>query len=248
MRWLWMLGCVAVFAAAVGGLPGLAGADATPTVAADNNFFSPMTSAVVTGASVRFADVTPVSFQHNVDFVAGPAKPQCDGLPTTPSAGAWSGTCTFTKPGTYTFVCDKHGGYDPATRRGTGMYGTVTVSGLPQPTTTTPGTTPMSTGGQPAGGALRLGASRRGPMVRASVEIAGPGSHLLAELLRGRVRLGRLARAVPKAGRVRFGVRLSARGRALLKVRQRLMLTLRVTITPPTGPSVVLRAAVKLRA
>lgn len=110
---------------------------------------------IVTGGTVTFANMSVET--HNVDFevqgqtglscqqtVGGPS-PSSLRFPNLPTSGSWSGSCTFTKAGVYSFTCDHH----------LGMTGTVVVSdpGVAPGTTTAPvvtATTPVQT--IPSGG------------------------------------------------------------------------------------------------
>jgi plastocyanin len=110
---------------------------------------------IVTGGTVTFANASVE--MHNVDFnaqgqggvtcqqTAGGSSPSALQFPGLPTAGAWGGVCTFTRAGTYSFMCDEH----------EGMTGTVVVTdvGAAPHVTTTPvvtATTPVQT--IPAGG------------------------------------------------------------------------------------------------
>jgi plastocyanin len=115
---------------------------------------------IVTGGTVTFTNSSVET--HNVDFstpppagvscqqtVGGPS-PSAGRFPDSPTSGSWSGVCTFTRSGTYSFVCDHHAGmtgtivvHDPA-----GPPGTMTS---PVTTTTPTQTTPTQT--TPTGGA-----------------------------------------------------------------------------------------------
>ncbi len=104
----------AVLAAALAALP--AGA-VEPTIEAVNaglysHYWSPAQAAVATGASVTLKNST--ATPHGVEWRSGPATPVCSaGVPVGTTAAAsgtnWSGTCTFSKPGTYVFYCTVHG-------------------------------------------------------------------------------------------------------------------------------------------
>jgi len=108
----------------------------SPTVEAVNSgiythYWSPEKVAVNTGATIAVRNLTTVA--HGVEWVGGPVMPGCSvGVPvgTTPAASGkeWSGTCTFTQAGTYTFYCTVHG---PS------MTETVTVTTPGAPTLTT---------------------------------------------------------------------------------------------------------------
>lgn len=81
--------------------------------------WTPSTATVSTGGTVEFKNSTGVA--HAVEFTAPPSAPSCPGVPTVGS-GSWSGTCTFSQPGTYNFHCTVHP---------TQMMGTITVTGGP---------------------------------------------------------------------------------------------------------------------
>ena len=211
------------------------------------------------------------AIEHGVHWVGGPETPGCSGIPvgtTSATKGTnWSGTCTFTKPGVYTFYCTVHG---PE------MTGTITVTAagtpIPTPTPTPPPTIPLEPGsespiGQPLLGGSRgvkLPNSQRGSSIHGSVAIAqaGVGGRLEvrvyaagASLVRTRhartrhsspVRVGRLVRTGVVAGNVPFIVKLDAVARRALKHDRRLGLTVKVTLTPPHGePFTVTRAVVE---
>jgi plastocyanin len=247
-----LLGSALLFGGAVAVLPGLAGAryDAPPTVTAGtNNLFSPMQASIQAGGRVTFANA-PINFGHNVHFVIAPTAPQCDSsLPSSPSTASWSGSCTFTVPGSYTFICDRHGHYDASTGQVTGMSGTITVSGGGTTTTTTTittttatTTTTPSTAVAAAASGLTVRSSQRGRAIRAGIAVSLPASTLTAELLYRGKPLGHVTKAGLAAGRLKFTVRLSAGGRALLQARRTLKLTLRLTVTAAgASPTTVVR-------
>jgi plastocyanin len=116
-----------VLAAFAGALLGpLASSATTPTIDAVNvglytHYWSPSQVSVAAGGAVTISNPTTVA--HGVEWRSA-LKPTCDsGVPvgTTPIASGtnWSGSCTFTEAGTYTFYCTVHG---PE------MTGTVTVA------------------------------------------------------------------------------------------------------------------------
>jgi hypothetical protein len=150
----------------------------------------------------------PTAVPHGVEWVSVPATPVCSGVPvgTTEAASGtqWSGNCTFTRPGTYSFYCTVHGA---------AMSGTITVSaaaGEPPVTTTTttatpppgsqgsggsagggggggpgqPGTTGAAEGAPGVGGspfagaaqALKLKAQQHGSAVRGSLAVSSAGA------------------------------------------------------------------------
>src|SRR5581483_10921762 len=108
---------VAVLGVALALLPGAASStEPSPTVDAVNqglygHAWSPSQVAVATGGAVTLRNSTTVP--HGVEWVGGPATPTCEkGVPvgTTPAASGkeWSGSCTFSQAGTYTFYCTVH--------------------------------------------------------------------------------------------------------------------------------------------
>jgi len=207
----------AALGAAVAVLPAVAGSETAPTIVAENfgggiygegHAWSPAQVTVAAGGVVTLSNPTEV--KHGVHWVHGPATPSCSGgVPvgaTAESAAAkWSGACTFTVSGSYTFYCTVHGA---------AMQGTITVS--PSGTTTTTTTTQPSSGsggltattpttsgqsgseptlgsagllGSPLAGsastALRLPSSQHGKSVRGSIAVspAGAGGRLEVDLL-----------------------------------------------------------------
>jgi plastocyanin len=215
---------------------------------------------VATGATVTFDYPSGSSF-HNVDFdSAQPAScrqtaPTASGavppLPADPAGPGWSGTCTFTAPGTYAFHCDLH----------LNMTGTIVVRNQPAQTATptptpSPGATPTPTPtaaplpGQPQStlkGAVKLAGRQKGTRVRGSVRVAAaparlevvlrvPRSQLSGGHSRRLVRAGRSVRTATRAGSLAFSVPLTAKARAALRKRHRLSLTVTVALTPPGGP------------
>jgi plastocyanin len=209
------LGVAGVLGAGVVALPAMAGSEATPTIEAVNegggiygekHRWSPAQATVGVDGTLTFSNPTEV--RHGVEWVSGP-KPSCsEGVPvgnTEAAAGTkWSGTCTFTTAGVYTFYCTVHGA---------AMAGTVTVGAggeVSTTTTTSTSSAPPSTtsaaapptepsAGQPltgAGGlaspligsaaqAIKLRAGPGGASVRASVNLAaaGAGARLEIDLL-----------------------------------------------------------------
>ena len=210
-------------------LPAVAGSETSPAITAVNgpgmppsHSWSPPQATVGEGGSVAFSN--PTAVPHGVEWVSVPATPACSGVPvgTTEAASGtqWGGTCTFTRPGTYSFYCTVHGA---------AMSGTITVSaaaGEPPVTTTTttttapagspgsggsggggggpgqPGTTGAGGGAPGVGGspfagsgaqALKLKAQQRGSAIRGSLAVSSAGAH-------GRLEVDVLSKAAPLAG------------------------------------------------
>src|SRR5271166_1990825 len=141
---------VAVLGAAVVVLPAVAGSETSPMIEAvtfgggyygESHAWSPAQATVPAGGVVTLSNHTAV--EHGVRWVGGPETPSCSGdIPvgtTSATRGAnWSGTCTFAKPGVYTFYCTVHGSE---------MTGTITVNASGTTTISQP---PSSGGGSTA--------------------------------------------------------------------------------------------------
>ena len=203
------------------------------------------------------------------------AAPSCmPEVPSTPKT-PWSSNCTFANAGEYEFESQElfnDGTFNYTkykviveTTGGTGT--TPTTPTTTTPTTTTP-TTPMMPGepseGSPLEGgskALKLAAVQHGSSVRGSVKIsqAGAGGRLEVSLFAAgaslakagrspQVRVGRLVRSSLKAGSVSFSVPLSVKGKAALRHRRRLALTVKIMLTPLHGAAVTLTRGVVVHA
>ncbi|MDX6708627.1 MAG: hypothetical protein QOI48_4473 [Solirubrobacteraceae bacterium] len=240
------------------------------------NTFSPSSVTIATGGTVEFTYPTgPATKLHNVSFTnmqpalceltAGPTPGPGTPLPKTPAAAPWAGTCTFAAAGTYAFVCVKHAG----------MTGSVTVvdpavvpnsppplppepAPPPAPPPPPPVAPPPPGPAEPAASALRLTAAQRGVTIRGSVNVRSAGSRLLARAFARRkalfggqstrqVQVGRQSRASVGAGRVAFAVQISAVARRALRRNGRLAISLRLTVTPPSGPAYTATRPVTLR-
>jgi plastocyanin len=261
----------AVLGVAVAVLPAIAASETTPTISAYNepggyflHSWMPSTATIGLGGAVIFKNPYSTT-NHGLKFTggtAGPPLPSCTGLPpaaeTELGAPSWEANCTFSKSGTYTFVCTVH----PE------MTGTITVNpnGTTTTTTTTPTTTTTTTAtpaepssGGPLTGGPSLHSSQRGGVVKGSLEIsqAGAGDRLeidafaksasLAKAKRSTpVRVGRFVRGAVPTGKVSFVLKLNARARNALKHRHRLALTIRITLTPFSGePTTLIRSVVE---
>lgn len=203
-----MFPLAALLGAAVVVLPAVAGSETSPTIKAENygggiygetHAWSPAQATIAPGGAVMLSNPTAVS--HGVHWVYGPATPSCTGgVPVEAASGKeWSGTCTFTTAGVYTFYCTVHG----AEMTGTisvGSTGTTTITTTTQPAATGPGpstsapSTPSDSGsagalGSPLVGsaakAIKLASSQHGKAVRGSVMVsaAGAGGRLEIDLL-----------------------------------------------------------------
>jgi plastocyanin len=270
-RWSY-LPLAALLGAAAAVLPAIASSETSPSVEAVNtkvgtglyaeehHSWQPAQVAVMSGGVVSFSN--PTTVEHGVQWVGGPDKPSCSGgvpVGTTPAASGtkWSGTCSFSQAGTYTFYCTVHGSE---------MTGTITVNANgtttvtpPPPTPTTPTTTTTPTK-PPAGSPIvifRLRSHQRGGSVRGAITISGIGAGgklevdvfaPAASLSRARhpagVRVGRFVRNAAPAGRIAFLVPLSARARRALRRHHRLALTVKIVLTPVGGQAKTLSRSV----
>jgi plastocyanin len=260
---------VALLGVATAVLPAIASSETSPTVEAVNtpgnvyaeetHSWSPPQTTVMAGGVVTFSNHTEV--KHGVHWINPPATPACDsGVPVgtteTASGTKWSGTCTFTQPGTYTYYCTVHG---------SAMAGTITVTAggttTPTPTTTTTtGTTtptPETPPASPLVGGSSLRSSQHGTTVHGSLDIsqAGSGGRLEVDLFARsaslakathatRVRVGRFVRSSVPTGRQSFAVTLDAKAKRALKRHRRLALTVKITLVPLHGETTTLTRAV----
>ncbi len=242
---------------AAAALPTTASSGASPVISAQDMSgvygasysWSPANVTVAQGGAVTFQYQPGAPPQgtsmHSVVFQSPPSTPSCSGVPQTNGSGQpapWSGTCTFSAPGTYNFVCGVHGA---------AMSGAITVTESGMPGTTTGTTTAPSTGPTADASALAVAPSQKGTSVRGKVTIGHDGSSLSAVLtasgkLAKVTRVGSLAKAGLKAGRYRFSVALNKRGRRALKRRHRISLRLQVKVNAPDRTSATLSKKVKL--
>ena len=272
---------VALLGAFVAIVPTIASSE-TPGISAYNepglygfHSWMPATATVGTGGIVKFSNPYSATY-HGLKFTGGSAgaTPSCTGIPAAASeetgATSWQGECTFSTPGTYTFICTVH----PSE-----MKGTITVSPNGTTTTTTPTTTtspggsttnPTSSPGESGSGqapgsplagsvskAVKLARTQHGKSVRGSVQVAqaGAGGRLEVDLLASgaslakaghsaQTRVGRLLRSSLKTGSVSFSVPLSTKGKAALRRHRRLELTVRIVLTPTHGAAVTVTRVV----
>jgi hypothetical protein len=224
----------------------------------------PSTATVGVGGVVSF--VNPYSeVPHGLKFTGGPATPNCVGIPAAASeeigATNWHGECTFSTPGTYTFICTVH----PSEMKGTitvNSDGTTMTTTTTTPTTTIP-TTPTTPGEpspvSPLLGSQSIRASQHGAFVKGSLDISesGAGDGLEVDVFAKsaglakaghstRVRVGRLVRGSVPAGKLSFAVKLNAKAHSALKRHRRLALTVKVALTPLHGePTTFTRSVVQ---
>jgi plastocyanin len=211
-------------------LPAVAGSETAPRIEAQNNglyshSWNPAAATVNAGGAVAITNPS-TEVNHGVEWRSGPVVPNCAGVPvgkTSEASGTkWSGSCTFSQPGVYTFYCTVHGAEmtgtitvnangttttTTTTGTGTGTQ-TTTAAGGPSTGTATPtGSSSQGGSGSPLAGstteAVRLSAKQHGKSVRGSVAIspAGVGARLEVDLLAKSASLA----AAGHAARVRVG-------------------------------------------
>lgn len=198
--------------------------------------------------------------RHNVVF-PGPRPTVCGvsfgpegnsaALPAQPSPSLWEAGCDFEVPGTYAFVCGLH----PSQM--TGSVTAVATGASPPPVIEGP-PVELNVDG-PAASTLKVAARQRGFRVRGSVLVDRPGSRLLARAFARRkalfagtrslldVQVGRQTRSSIGGTRVAFTVPVNAAARSALRRNGRLLITLRLTVTPPDGSAYTARRTVILR-
>jgi plastocyanin len=259
-------------------LPAVAGSETGGTVIKAENHggyygethsWSPERVEVPEGTTVTITN--PTTVPHGVEWRPGnPATPTCSGVvvgKTPAEAGtSWSGTCTFSQPGAYSFWCTVHraamAGVITVSVNGTTTTTTSTTTTTTQTQPTTPtgpvagvlgGGSPTAPGSPFASTTVKLAAGAHGRSVNGSVDVspAGSGGRLEVDLLAARAalastrgqtlsRVGRLIRPAVPAGVVRFKVGLDGRALRALRAHRHLALTVRIRLTPPGGAPTLL--------
>lgn len=180
-------------------------------------------------------------------------------VPATPSA-AWNGACTFSAPGYHAFVCTLHLGMsgEVAVAGADGVLPPRTPAIPPPAGATPPGAgTPLAGGGMPGIGTPTAGTpaaptarpvfdidrEQRGAIVRGAIAVAGPAAAVtidvsarrrdLATTRRkpaGTIQLRRLTQTTTAVGATTFAIMLSEAVRRAVLRRNRLTLTVQVTV------------------
>jgi plastocyanin len=252
----------------------LAGAQApTPTVTAHDYYFqapdgsrTPASVTIASGGAVSFGYPAGLS-QHDVHFTSGLAPPSCSGgnaasqaafdssgHSATPQGPGWSGTCTFSAPGDYSFRCTLH----PSV-----MYGTVHVAasagGSSPPSSgsgTAPPPAPTAPTAAPAVSAVAVPGVQHGSAVAGTVTLGNDGSRLVVGVYAAHsllavahsVRVGQtLATGLP-AGRHNFRVALNGAARRALHRHRRLALKVRLSVIAGSQPAAVVTRHLTLTA
>jgi plastocyanin len=242
---------------AIAVLPTVAAGNSPPTTASLKAFDYGWSANGGSGTKVTIGQGGTVTFsyptgnsEHNADFGTGPHPSSC-GQTAGPSSGSvpplpheatgagWSGTCTFKKPGTYTFHCVLH----PF------MTGTVVVAG--------PAGSPLA--GKPAN-AIAIPARQHGTTVKGSAKIssAGAGGRLQVTLSAsarslgrrggGLVRVGGLTNPQLNAGTTRFAVSLGPAAKRAQRRQGRLTIVVQVVVQSTRGTAGSLKRQVLLTA
>jgi plastocyanin len=248
-RWLLLLTALTLGALQ---LPSVGAADETavePAETPSGFAWKPSLVTSIPGGSVAFRNPGNV-VPHGVHWTGGPEKPSCGGVPVDSFGTSWSGSCTFAQAGTYTFVCTVH----PEEMRGTITVGSGETAPAPP---SAPGQPPAAPDG-PAAEALRLSANQHGAAVRGSISVSSLaiGGHLVLELrakrasLGGRspglARVGGINRPLSSAGRLSFAAPLEPAARSALRRLGRLSMTVKIVVTPPSGPATTMTKGVQL--
>jgi plastocyanin len=270
--WRWgaftALGAVSLFAVVVVIFPALAGSATTPTIEAvaktgvqySNEAYSWTPEQVTTspGGTVAFKANAPGS-QHGIVWKEVPTTPTCNGVPVNAGGEGWSGSCTFSQAGSYTFYCYVH----PE------MHGVVVVSGNTVFTTAQTATSehkePGENSSSPfAGGAskaLVLSKSQHGTAVKGSLALteAGARGKLTIELLLSRalaakghkggkasVVVGKYVHPSTKSGVLSFSVALNSAGKRALKKHHSLPLSVKLSLQPNYGVALKMSRPVTL--
>jgi plastocyanin len=188
---------------------------------------------------------------HGVHWTGGPEKPSCSGVPVDEFGTSWSGTCSFSQAGSYTFVCTVH----PEEMRGTI---TVAAGETPAPPAPGPGQPPGTGSEGPVVEALQLAKRQHGGTVRGAITVstAAVGGNFVVEIRAGRsaldapgkgtLRVGFLRRALAASGRLPFAVHLRSAAQQALKRRGHLSLIVNTTVRSPDGGATAMTRRVKL--
>jgi plastocyanin len=267
-------------------LPAVASSEASPTVEAVHEGglyggyrWKPPSVTVGAGGAVTFSNPS-AEVPHGIEWKSGnPETPSCgSGVPVNGSANEsgtkWSGTCTFSKPGVYTFWCTVHKsemtGTITVTATGTTTSTTTTTSGSTpsgesqgggagQSTTSSPsavgGATSLLTGSTSS--AVKVASNQHGNAIRGSLNIspAGEGGQLEVDALAkfaalaknghgGSVRVGKLVISHLHAGPLTFALKLNSRARSALRRHHRLALSVRLIVSAPHGSTLTITRGV----
>lgn len=268
---------VALLGAGVAVVPSMgssAGASPATVSGLESIMWSPEKVTISPGGQVTFEDPSK-KVPHGIVWKSGPETPSCSGVPINSGAKHWTGACTFTKAGAYSYYCYVHGepmsgtvyveapGTEPPPSTSSSTPTTTTEMHMAMPTNATTGSQPVTTSPTPAidslsAGTLRLRGRQRA-RVHGSLDVALAGSSLEITLLAPRAQLsrtpghrhgtevvGHFKKDGLAGGPLNFEVALNKLARGALKRRGRLSLTVRMALTPPHGTSVQRSIGVEL--
>jgi plastocyanin len=218
------------------------------------------------GGTVTFTYPTGIS-GHSLSFTNPPASPSCTpAWPTAVRSAPWTTTCSFSVAGAYNYLC--------TVPTHTGMTGTIVVeggAGGPPPGGENPpggggggsgggsgGNTPGGSPTQPGSLSVKVARRQTGTTVRGSVTTSVDNSRLAIKVLVAnrllakkppsrKVSVGSLRKQIANAGKTSFAVKLNRAARRALNRRDRLVVALRITLTPPGGQATTKTARVTLR-
>jgi plastocyanin len=256
----------AALAVLFGGAPAGAQEPATfaSVVAVDNAFVAedggPPDVTIAAGGHVNFTYPTGAS-RHNVVFpdrrptdcgISEGPEGTTAALPAAPSPPGWEGGCDFDVAGTYAFVCGLH-------RSMTGSVTVVQTGASPPPPPDRDVELPVGPDAESTAGDLTVALRQRGYGVRGSVLVARGSARLVAQAFARRKALfagSRSTREVavgrqflPSVGgaRATFAAPLNRTARRALRRNGRLLVKLRLTITPAEGTPFTAARTVILR-
>jgi hypothetical protein len=205
------------------------------------------------------------------------SAPACSGVPASAMTN-WEGKCTFATPGTYKFESSTlfkeaqsaYGNNIDYTKYEVVVEGSTTTTATTTTGTTGTTTTPTMTTTSPASlesplagsesRAVKVAKSQRGGSVKGSLQIskAGGGDRLEVDLIATTASLakarhatqvvGRFMSASVSAGQRSFLVKLNTKATRALKRHHRLVLKVRIMLTPAGGEALTITRSVILHA
>jgi plastocyanin len=227
-------------------------------------------ASIFTGGTVSFSNGG--NNPHNVTFTASQQPSVCTPtlpMPGPPTTQDWSGTCTFNSPGSYSFLCQQHSsvmtGSVQVVNPPTG--GPPPGGGNPPPGGGNPpggggggsgGNEPGASPTQPGSPKISFARKQTGTTVRGTVDVSARAKIVVTALVSNRYLSTRRPKKLKKVtagaqtkrsngGKVRFAVKLRAAARRALERREKLTVSLRIVVTPPSGEATTRTIKVTLR-
>ncbi|HEY5285563.1 MAG TPA: hypothetical protein VIJ50_00485 [Solirubrobacteraceae bacterium] len=225
---------------------------------------------IVAGGTVTFVDH---GKEANIAWTG--ATPTCEpAVPVAPEAPktGWEGKCTFATPGTYSFESSTmfrektlyttidYTKYEIVVEASTNTTTNPTTGTATTPTTTSAPASPESPLADLESGAVKVAKSQRGGSVKGSLEVskAGGGDRLEVDLIATTASLakaghttqvvGRFVSASVGAGQRSFSVKLNTKARRALERHHRLVLKVKIVLTPAGGEALTITRSVTLHA